>query len=136
MEFQDYILLFDSRLNTYPQEKKGDGQTWKSIAYQIFNEKEIELNKKIEQLKTELEQQKEICQTLENSNKSQKRKPRKPKYNKRIEKKVVELIITYRKTVKEIKQIILEDYNVKLSDRSINKIKEDNNIKGYTQYNN
>lgn len=55
---------------------------------------------------------------------------KKVKVNKRLEKKIVDLIVTYRKTSKEIKNIIKEENSIELSDRDLRKIKEDNFIKG------
>lgn len=82
-----------------------------------MNEETQELNDEISFLKNKLSKPK--------------KKVKKAKYDKRIEKKIINLIITYRKTMKEIKDIILEENNIKISDRSINEIKRKHNIKGY-----
>lgn len=136
MDYFDYISMFDNKLNLLDDSEKGNGGSWKKIGFDILSENNNKLASELEEIKKQLEQQKEICQALEeklnDKKEKQKKKVKKPKYNKRIEKKVIDLIITYRKTTKEIKDILKEENDIILSDRSINEIKKNNNIKGHT----
>ena len=82
--------------------------------------------------------QDEKCKLIEQfekencKNKKTKTKKKNAKFDKRIENKICKLILTYRKTSKEIKQIILDENQIKLSDRDLMNVKKRNNIKGYS----
>lgn len=134
MTYEDYSKLLYNSLNAY-NGNKNTPIAFLQVGYELFNDNSIKLNSELEELKKQLEEQKEICKELKNSlkdiKKPSKKKVKKPKYNKRIEKKVIDLIITYRKTTKEIKNILQEENKIILSDRTINEIKKNNNIRGH-----
>lgn len=117
MELNKYIELFKQKQSEFDTDNQNTYNTIYEIGLSILNNEMQELNNELANIKSKLPKPKA--------------KVKKAKYNKRIEKKVIDLIITYRKTTEEIKNIIFEDNKIKLSDRSINEIKKNNNIKGY-----
>lgn len=117
MDIQKYKYLFNQKTKELEKKENLNWDDIFNIGLSILNEETQELNDEISFLKNKLSKPK--------------KKVKKAKYDKRIEKKIINLIITYRKTMKEIKDIILEENNIKISDRSINEIKRKHNIKGY-----
>lgn len=117
MELNKYTELFQQKSKEFDIKNNTSWDNIYKIGLSILNEEMQELNDELAQVKSKLSKPK--------------KKVKKAKYDKRIEKKVINLIITYRKTTKEIKDIILEENKIQLSDRSINEIKSNNNIKGY-----
>ena len=128
MELNNYTEIFRQKQSQVEEDKKSNWETIYQIGLSIVNEVN---DKSVNQLNELILEQQEQIKMLEKKLPKVKTKVKKVKFDKRIEKKVVNLIITYRKTTKEIKAILLEENKLKLSDRSINEIKKNNNIKGY-----
>lgn len=128
MELNKYTELFQQEKSKYGQEQQAQWDTIYKIGLSIVNDS---VDNTVNQLNQIILEQQEQIKMLEKKLPKPKEKKKTVKYEKRIEKKVVNLIIRYRKTTKEIKDIIKEENKIELSDRSINEIRNNNNIKGY-----
>lgn len=123
MNLDSYINLFNQNLENIDKEEMELDDIYQ-IGFMIMND---EINRLSEIIVKKDKKINLLEMKLDKGNK----KTKKVKYDKRIEKKVVNLIVKYRKTMQEIKDIILEENNLRISDRSINEIRKNNNIKGY-----
>ena len=119
----------ENLIKDYEEYKKIFLKDWNEL-----NDNSIEGACKISFAILQHEKNKLIKQFEKENYKNKKSKPnkKKAKFDKRIENKICKLILTYRKTSKEIKQIILEENNIKISDRDLMNVKKRNNIKGYS----
>ncbi|MDU5777361.1 MAG: hypothetical protein E6Z74_15830 [Clostridium perfringens] len=114
-DYEEYKKVFIKYLNETENKNLEDVCR---ISFAILQDENCKLIKQFE---------KENCK-----NKKTKTKKKNAKFDKRIENKICKLILTYRKTSNEIKQIILEENKIKISDRDLLNIKKKNNIKGHS----
>lgn len=101
----------------------------------LFNDEVVKCNKKNQKITTETVidfTYSILLRELERTKKSNKKSiKKKKKISLPVEKKIIKLITVYRRTTEEIKEIILKEHKIKISNRTIMEIKKKHNIKGY-----